>query len=298
MHRLLLMTLGSHEQWPHCPGVLCAQINAYEAFAEGNLAVLAQMAQERVWLAHGTRYRQWLDSAEEQQKRERQERECEQAHAHEDDEADMGDVQPRAADDDDELKFDGDALLDQLQRANTDDGGMVLLPVPVPVPVPVPTEPEPEPYGALFTTLLSNDKNPSTSWASTTYRPAAAPLSKRRCGTISRNVGIYAEEQHARELALGEWAWHSVLDGIWTAPHDDERLFHCGAASSLDILLHQQASVMHPCPSASPTPRPNAMHAHDRVLTLALAHVLNRAYTSSLRGVVLPALQNLVRRLV
>ncbi|KAH7094081.1 hypothetical protein BKA62DRAFT_51308 [Auriculariales sp. MPI-PUGE-AT-0066] len=114
----------------------------------------------------------------------------------------------------------------------------------------------------------------------------------------SENVANYAEEQHARELALGEWARQRILDGVWTAPYDDERLIQSAAASSLSILSRQQASAINPSPSATSAPRPNTVHAHDRIPTVTLAHALNRAHATSLRGVVLPALQNLVRRLV
>ena len=130
----------------------------------------------------------------------------------------------------------------------------------------------------------------------------------------TENVANYAEEQSARELALGDWARSRILEGVWTSPFDEERFAQnvtplISTSAPLEgilPILRQQLSVTHPLAPSSPDAvldadvpvKPTKVYQHDRVPTLHLAHALSRAHFAAMRMVLLPALSNVIRRMV
>ncbi|KAJ7795415.1 hypothetical protein B0H14DRAFT_2919288 [Mycena olivaceomarginata] len=88
-----------------------------------------------------------------------------------------------------------------------------------------------------------------------------------------------ALEMTVREMALTDWARARVLDGAWVAPAD---VYY---RAKVNGLARQSRSHT----PAAPTPPPP---------TFALAEAAHNAHVRQVRAVLLPALQNVVRRVV
>ncbi|KAJ7259177.1 hypothetical protein B0H12DRAFT_1218168 [Mycena haematopus] len=132
--------------------------------------------------------------------------------------------------------------------------------------------------------------------------------------------GAAALEMTVKEMALTDWARARVLDGAWLAPADVYyNLRVPGIDESTIRAIHPVAwsvsppsSPPHPSPTTSTSstttspalpaaPAPPATHpgpAHPPPPTYALAEAAHNAHMRQVRAVLLPAFQNVVRRVV
>lgn len=115
-------------------------------------------------------------------------------------------------------------------------------------------------------------------------------------------MGATEDSAGVKELALGDWARTRILDGFWIAPADI--WYNRGPP-------FQVPRAHHPCPWAEEKVKNNpfilaaeAVHPHPRISashippTYNLCERAHRAYQKAVREILLPAMSNIVRRLV
>jgi hypothetical protein len=103
-----------------------------------------------------------------------------------------------------------------------------------------------------------------------------------------------AEELHSvREMAQSDWARLRILDGLWLSPADDwyrYRPRHLPSAEHpVPWALPISDGQMHPVPTTLRVPPAPTYH---------LADQLYRVFERQLRKIILPAMQNIIKRIM